>query len=348
MNTKKTIPSFDFDQEMKRWNEFLDVINKPKSNLYVTPKQAVWKKNKATLWYFPAVEKKYAVPILLIYSLLNRPYILDFASGSSVVEGLVKSGYDVYLLDWGIQGYEDKEMNLEDYIDDYIKKGVRRALRHSAAKEISLIGYCLGGVLAAIYTAIAEEPIKNLVVATIPIDWSVNILPDKWMEGLKNGEFNMDRFLDVYGLVPSQYIQAAFRALNAPVNLSPYVNLLTRSYDNRFVEKWGRMDQWLKDQVPFTGETLRQIFNDILKENKVVKGEFTVRGKKADLGNIKANLLAISSKNDTLVLEEQSRPIMDLVSSEDKTFQVVEAGHVSLALSGKLASLADKWLCERS
>ncbi|MFB7140737.1 alpha/beta fold hydrolase [Gottfriedia sp. NPDC056225] len=345
---KNNIPSLDFEKELNRWNEVLNVMNKPKPKIYPTPKQKVWKKNKATLYYYPPEEKKYEVPIFLIFSLLNRPYILDFAPGASVVEGLVKLGYEVYLLDWGIQGYEDKEMNLEDYIDDFIKKGVQRALRHSSANEITLLGYCLGGVLASIYAAIAEEPIKNLIVATVPIDWSVNTLPDKWLEGLKQGTLNMDRWIDVYGILPAWLVYGLFQAFNSPINNSPYVNLLARADDKRFVKSWSRINNWMNDQVPFAGETFRQIMNDIIIENKVIKGEFSVRGKKVDLKNIKSNLLAISSKNDNLVLEEQSRPIMDLVSSEDKTFQKVEAGHINLALTGKLAGIADQWLKERS
>lgn len=342
------MPSYDFEKEMKRWNRFLNIVNEPEPTVDHTPRQAVWKKNKATLWHYPAAQKKYDVPLFFVYSLFNRPYILDLAPGSSVIEGLVNAGYDVYLLDWGIPGYEDKNINIEDYVVDYIKKAVQRTLRHSGADEVSIVGYCLGGTLAAMYTAIAEEPIKNLVVATVPIDFSVAAIPDKWAEGLKNGSSNVDRLIDVYGLIPPKYVEAMFRAVSAPVYYSPYVSLLTRANDNRFVEKWRRMDKWTKDHVPFTGEAFRQLNNDLFKDNKLVKGEFTIHGKKANLGNIKSNLLIVTSTNDHLVPEEQSLPMMDLVSSEDKTYQIVDAGHVSLAITGKFAGILDKWLCDRS
>ncbi|MCM2534282.1 hypothetical protein NDK43_20415 [Neobacillus pocheonensis] len=169
------------------------------------------------------------------------------------------------------------------------------------------------------------------------------------MDGrLKNGSFNLDRFIDVYGLIPTWFNEGVFRAINAPISYSPYVNLIKNADNKRFVEKWHLMDSWLQDQVPFTGGVFRQLVNDFIKENKLMKGSFTVHGKKVDLENITANLLVISSKNDNLVLEEQSRPMMDLVSSEDKTFLVVEAGHTSLAFSGKMGTLADQWLCSRS
>lgn len=339
---------FDYEKEMARWSTFLTTINGQENRVEYTPRQLIWKKNKAILWHYSAVEKKYEVPVFMVYSLFNRPTVLDFAPGSSVIEGLVNSGYDVYLLDWGIAGYEDKDITIEDYVVDYIKKGVQRALRHSGADEVSVLGYCLGGTLAAMYASIAKEPIKNLIVATVPIDFSVAAIPEKWEDGLKAGAINMDRFIDVYGVIPPSYVEAMFRSVTSPVYNSPYVTLLTRAHDKRFVEKWQRMNNWTKGHVPLTGGALRQLNNDLFKENKLVKGEFTIHGNKIDLGNIQANLLVVSSKNDNLIPEGQSLPLMDLVSSKDKTYLLVEAGHISLAISGKLSGILDHWLYERS
>jgi polyhydroxyalkanoate synthase subunit PhaC len=345
---RNSLFSFDVEGEMKRWNEFFNTINGPEHSMVHTPRQSIWKKNKATLWHYAAVEKKYDVPIFIIYSLFNRPNILDFSPSSSVIKGLVNNGYDVYLLDWGIADYEDKDINIEDYVADYIKKGVQRTLRHSGADEVSVVGYCLGGTFAAMYASIAEEPIKNLVVATVPIDFGVAAIPTNWAEGLKEGAINLERFIDTYGLIPPTYVEAMFRSVTSPVYYSPYVTLLARSHDKRFVEKWQRMNNWTKGHVPLTGGALRQLTNDLFKENKLVKGEFTIHGTKADLGNIKANLLVVSSKNDKLIPEEQSLPLIDLVSSKDKTYQLVDAGHVSLAISGKFSEILDDWLSERS
>jgi polyhydroxyalkanoate synthase subunit PhaC len=340
--------SFDLEKEMDRWNGFVKTVNGPDAKTNHTARQSIWKKNKATLWYYPAVEKKYEVPIFIIYSLFNKPTILDLAPGSSLLEGLVNSGYDVYLLDWGIAGYEDKNINIEDYIADYVKKGVRRALRHSGAEEVTILGYCLGGTFAAMYASIAEEPIKNLVVCAVPIDFSVAAMPDKWAEGLKDGSINLERFIDINGIISAEYIEAMFRMTTSPVYNGPYVTLLSRAYDKRFVEKWSRMNTWTSGHVPLTGGAFHQLMKDLSQENKLVKGEFTIHGKQVDLKNIHTNLLVVSSSNDKLIPEEQSLPLMDLVSSQDKTYMLVEAGHVSLAVTGKLTHILNNWLPERS
>lgn len=342
-----SIPFCDLEKETRRWKQLYKIISEPKPDIVPTSREIVWKKNKSTLWYYPAKEKKYNIPLFFVYSLLNKPYILDIGEGSSVIGNLTGLGYDVYLLDWGSPGYEDKDINLDKYILDYLENAVKRALRHSGEKEISMVGYCLGGTISAIFTSITKLPIKNLVLVAVPIDFSVGIVPNKWLEGLQKGKISVNRLADVYGVIPSEYLYLMFRGLS-PISVSPYVNLFTRAHDIDYVEKWRRMDKWTKDSASFAGDAFKQLFNDLYKDNKLLKGELKIGGKLVDLKNIKCSLLVISTSRDTLILEPQSLPIMEMVSSEDKTYRIVEAGHVSLALTGMFAVFADQWLATRS
>ncbi|WP_051633676.1 alpha/beta fold hydrolase [Bacillus sp. UNC41MFS5] len=346
-NALGNISLVDLKKESLRWEQVYKVLTEPKPDIVSTPREIVWKKNKSTLFFHPAKEKIYQIPVFLVYSLLNKSYILDVGEGSSVVGGLAERGYDVYFLDWGSPGYEDSDITLDNYILDYLENGVKRALRHSGAKEISMIGYCLGGTIAAIFTSLTNLPIKNLVLATVPIDFSIGIVPDKWLKGLQKGTINFDRLSEVYGVIPSEIMYGMFRGLS-PVYVSPWVNLISRAHDGEYVEKWRRMDRWTKDSASFSGAAFKQLFNDFYKDNKLLKGELTIGGKKVDLKNIHCSFFVFSTSRDTLILEKQSLPVIDMVSSEDKTYEVFEGGHVSLALTGKFAIFADKWLCSRS
>lgn len=344
---KRPFPVLNLETEKERWNQFYKIMNEPKPEIEPTPRQLVWKKNKSVLWYHPSPEKKYDTPIFLVYSLLNKPYILDISEQGSVIGNLTKRGYDVYMFDWGSPGLEDKDIALDNYVLDYLEVAVKRALRHSGAEEISLIGYCLGGTLSAILASITDLPIKNLVLAAVPIDYSVAIIPDKWVKALQEGTLNFDRFSEAYGVIPSEFLYTIFMALQG-FNIGPNINLITRGHDAEYVDKWRRMDKWMKDPVSFSATSFRQMFNELYKENKLIKGELMIGGRKVDLSKINCSLLVITSTNDRLVLEKQSLPVMDLVSSEDKTYQLVEAGHVSLALTGKFAFAVDPWLAPRS
>ena len=125
----------------------------------LTPKETVWALNKARLYhYLPTrpVQEHYPVPLLLVYALINKPFIFDLAPGRSFVE---------YMLD---QGFE-----VEDYVTDYLYRAVRRMLRISKAREFSMLGYCLGATLATLYAALYPEiPLRNLILLTAPIDFS--------------------------------------------------------------------------------------------------------------------------------------------------------------------------------
>src|SRR5215467_10016188 len=83
--------------------EFAEIV-KTRVPIAQTPKELVWTLNKAKLWrYVPVLppEKRHPVPLIMVFAIMNRPYILDLRPGHSFVEFMLRQGYDVYLLDWG-------------------------------------------------------------------------------------------------------------------------------------------------------------------------------------------------------------------------------------------------------
>src|SRR5246127_2677686 len=118
-----------------------------KAQIAQTPKELVWALNKAKLYrYEPVVpaEKRHPIPLLLVFAIMNRPYILDLRPGHSFVEYMVGHGYDVYLLDWGSPGLEDKNLKLDDYALEYLPRAIRKVKSISDSEEFSMLGWCIG------------------------------------------------------------------------------------------------------------------------------------------------------------------------------------------------------------
>ncbi|WP_223701543.1 alpha/beta fold hydrolase [Sutcliffiella deserti] len=336
-------------KRLSEWKQTMVDYNKLPYSDGVTTRQAIWKKNKATLWYYPSPQKKYNVPLFLVYSLVNRPFILDLMHGGSTIEAFVKEGYDVYLLDFGVPGLEDQDISIDDYILDYIQKGVQHALKHSGAKEVTLIGYCLGGTFAAIYGAIANEPIKNIILIVTPIDFSSIPFFDKWIKAFKEGEVSLDNYSKEIGILPASGVEAGMRMITSPIYYSPYLSLLLRADDPVYVDKWLRFNTWTKGHIPLTGKTAQQLTNDLVIENKLIKGNLKIRNKKVNLANISSNLLVVVTENDRLVPKEQSLPIMGAVSSLDKKVETLQGGHTGTTVkNGKLPDYLTEWLPIRS
>src|SRR5919107_479650 len=105
----------------------------------LTPKEVVWQRGKDKLFHYESTrEKKYPIPVLLVYAPILRPYILDLVPGNSFVEFLLREGFKVYLLDWGNAGPEDRHLSLEDWILDYMPEAVEGVLTDSTAEGLTL------------------------------------------------------------------------------------------------------------------------------------------------------------------------------------------------------------------
>lgn len=347
-----TMPE-DVKNSYQRYQRVMNVLTKePDPIVGQTPKEVIWTKNKAKLYrYQPQMKKTNSIPILMIYALINKPYILDLSPGNSLIEHLTNQGHDVYLLDWGTAGYEDRHMKLDHYILDYIPRAVKKVLKTSDAAEISLFGYCMGGTMTSIFAALHPDlPIRNLVCMTSPFDFSDAGLYTNWLD---ERYFNLDKLVDTLAIIPPDMIDFGNKLLNPIGNFyGPYVSLADRVDNENFVNNWKLMQKWLSDGIPFPGEAYRQWIGEFYQHNKLINDELYIRGQKVELSKITANLLNIAGKKDVIAAPKQVEALNAKVSSKNKTYHLANTGHVSIVTGRTAVSeihpLIDKWLTENS
>jgi polyhydroxyalkanoate synthase len=348
----ETIPD-EYQESYSRLTRATEVLTiEPEPEVGLTPKEVIWTKNKAKLYRYASDQpKKFKVPLLLVYALINKPYILDLTPGNSLVEYLVNRGFDVYLLDWGTPCNEDKTMKLDDYILDYIPRAVRKVLRTSKADEVSILGYCMGGTMTSIFAALHPElPIRNLVFMTSPFDFEETGLYGSFLD---ERYFDIDNVVDTLGLIPPEMIDFGNKMLKPTTNFyGPYVSLFDRANNEKFVENWKLLQKWVSDGIPFPGEAYRQWIRDFYQQNKLIKGELVIRGRKVNLQNIKANVLNLSADKDHIAQPHQVEALMDVISSKDKEYVSLPTGHVSVTFGAKAVKITyptvGDWLKKRS
>lgn len=319
--------------------------------LGVTPKDVIYTQGTLKLYrYHPLCDEIYRVPIVLVMSLVSRSYILDLAKGQSFVEFLVRQGYDVYLIDWGVPRPEHAKLRLEDYVLDFIPACVRVINADSGEPDVSMIGYCMGGQLAAMYTALHPSgPVKNLVCFTTPINAEGMSLYRTWTD---SAHFDLDRLIAALGNLPPELIEMSFDMLRPFQKTAGQLKLLNNVHDDAFVKAHLRFERWAADQIPFAGETARQFITGFLRENKLVQNKFELAGRRVDFGQIRAPFLHIAAEHDHIVPAAASRDLIGLIGSEDKSEIVLKGGHVSLVAGGnaihRLWPQLDAWLAQRS
>jgi len=86
-----------------------------------TPSEVVYEENKLRLLHYESrTEEQHDVPILVVYALINRPYILDLQPERSVIRTLLDNGFDVYMIDWDEPSTLDRSLTLDDYVNRYM------------------------------------------------------------------------------------------------------------------------------------------------------------------------------------------------------------------------------------
>ena len=115
----------ELTQKLVKGGEFFRHLREEDIQIGVTPKEEVYREDKVVLYRFtPKVEHSLNIPILIVYALVNRPYIVDLQEGRSLVANLLNLGMDVYITDWGYPSRSDRFLTLDDYINGYINNCV--------------------------------------------------------------------------------------------------------------------------------------------------------------------------------------------------------------------------------
>src|SRR3954464_10443918 len=263
--------------------------------LGTTPKDVVWRRGRAQLWRYRGGPVRYGPPVVIVHSLVSRSYILDLRPGNSTVEFLLGAGLDVYMLDWGVPDERDAENTLETYVDHYLPD----ALRATGSAEVTLAGYCLGGVMAALYAAGRPEvTVRNLVLMATPIDFQAM---GPMVAALRDGRLDADDLVDETGNVSADALYSGFYMLAPTTEIAQKATLLENLWNDEFVAAYQAMAQWTCDHVPFPGAAFRQIAELLVRENVLTTGAIGLGGRTVDLANVRGDVLVATAKRDGVV-----------------------------------------------
>jgi polyhydroxyalkanoate synthase subunit PhaC len=299
-----------------------------------TPKDVVWREGRCELWRYRNDAVRVWPPLLIIYSLFNRSYILDLRPGNSFVERLLAAGFDVFLLDWGIPDERDAANTLEDYVDDYMPAAIGEVERVTGTDQVNMLGYCFGGILSVLHAAHHRgSPLRSLSVLTTPADLQrLGPLGDV----LGVGGLDIDTVLDPDGNVPPRIILQGFRSLTPTADVTRYVNLFEQLWSDEYLAADQAMTRWATDHVPLPGGVARQ-FSQMIKDNPMINDRLVIGGDRVHLSDITVPFLHVLANRDHIVPEASSAPLVGLVGSPDKHELRLDAGHIGL-LVGRMAA----------
>jgi polyhydroxyalkanoate synthase len=352
MEFNRNLISKSFDLGLRAQKALSNLSEYQKLKVGESPSEVIYRENKMKLLHYrPMTDKVYKTPILVVYALINKPYILDLQPEKSVIRRLLEKGFDIYLIDWGTPNDADKFQDFEDYIEIYMDNCVDIIRERTDLKQISLLGYCIGGTLSAIYTALHPDKVKNFIMMASPVyfdtkDGLLHIWTDKRY-------FDADKIVDTMGNLPPHMLNSAFLMLDPIGNYVDKYTTFWSNLDNTdYVKRFLRMEHWIYDSIPMTGEFYRRYIKELYQQNLLAKNQFYVGNRRVNLSAIDMPVLNIIAERDTQVPQIASSKLNELISSKDKEILLFPSGHIGLSV-GKAAHKvlwpkAAKWLQKRS
>jgi polyhydroxyalkanoate synthase len=339
----------EYSQQLAQGMQHL--LNAEQIDTGVTPRVPIYEEDKLVLYRYepPPQVVQQKTPLLIVYALVNRPYMTDLQEDRSTVKGLLATGQDVYLIDWGYPDRGDQMITMDDYINGYINHCVDVIRHRHGVDKVNILGICQGGTFSLCYAALHPHKVKNLVTMVTPVDFKT---PDNTLS-IWAKDIDIDLLVDTLGNVPGELLNWTYLSLK-PFSLTgqKYVNMVDVLGDEQKIRNFLRMEKWIFDSPDQAGEAFRQFMKDFYQGNKLIKGEVELDGRRVDLSKVAMPVLNIYAQQDHLVPPSSSIPLGGYVGTNDYTELSFPGGHIGIYVSGKaqkeVTPAIGEWLNKRA
>ncbi len=316
-----------------------------------TPYEVVYEGGMLRLRHYRPAERRHKTPLLVVYALIKRPFILDLQPGKSVIESLVQQGFEVYLTDWLPPARKDSWRGFDAYVNGDVANAVRVVQIREGVEQINLMGYCLGALLTLLYSTLHQDNVKNLITLTLPFDMSVRDLPFYNLVDFVSDDA-IELVTRIYGNCPAWMVNGGFN-LMAPIHhaLDKYVGRYRNTHREGYAEMFELFERWMSSDMPLSGQIYREMHQLIFKRNSLAKGDLRVADAVVDLRRVTCPLLNVVAEQDDVVHPRSSFGLLEHVGSEDKRNLSFPTGHIGAVVSagaiGRLWPQVGEWLAER-
>lgn len=312
-------------------------------------RELVYQHDKVKLYHYaPRHKNPLKTPLLVVFATVNRPEILDLFPERSFIRGLLDSGSDVYLLDWGYPTADDQAISIADYVTVYLHDCVKFMLEKRQLTQINLLGICQGGLISLCYATLFNT-VKNLILISTPVDFHV---PDHLVATFLN-KIDIKEWSKIVGNIKGAWLTQFFISLR-PFQLlgKKYLKFVDEIADEELTQRFLLVEKWLHDAPDQPAQAFSELANQFYKENQLIENNIYINHQNVKLSNIDMPVLNIIATQDEIVPPAASSALKQYVTSDDFTELSFASGHIGIYISEKVGKQMPKsitkWLKPRS
>jgi polyhydroxyalkanoate synthase len=267
--------------------------------------------------------------VLFVYSLFKRPYILDLLPERSLVQTFLREGFPVYVTDWLPPLAGDAGRGLDDYVNCDLVRAVECIRKREGVEGVSLVGSCLGGLLAVIFAALHPHTVQRLVPFALPFESRPPFPPGAAAQ-----------LVSFYGNVPAWWIRMAMNGrVSNPFQLPAFFAEelgepeLAEGSGNEPSDVRYRLEQWFGSDVPLAGRVFCEVMQDAFGDSQFADGRLHVGDRRVPLEDIQCPVLNVSAERDLIVPPQDSAAFIERVGSREANNLIFPNGHLGLMVS---------------
>lgn len=258
--------------------------------------------------------------VLLIPSLINHYYLLDMHEGLSFVAYLKAQGIRPLVLDWGLPDAESRRFGLSDYIT----KRMLPLCLPLAEKNVSILGYCMGGLFAL---ALAHfMPQRTLALMATPWDFSARDFPSfVRSDALRT---YLSSSATTSPLLDGEMVQGLFSLSNPWGFARKFARFSKAHLSAPEVTEFMALEHWVNDPMPLSKRTAEDCLRLWVAQNAPMNGTWQVEGKTIHPQGLSSPVFLAIPRCDSIVPPSSSLPLAGEVAASHLV--TPQSGHVRM------------------
>jgi poly(3-hydroxyalkanoate) synthetase len=237
--------------------------------------------------------------------LINKPEIFDLARGKSVIEGMLKEGFEIYLVDHGEPGPEDAGLGLDFYGKTVPETYLGLIHERHPGRGIYVVGYCMGGTIILPYLARRAEErlargeamdIRKVALMASPVIFDDGPSGHGSMREVIRRSYDPVLMEALYASVniPPQLVEAGMNEIQPGVQYTVSLGFYGRASHLTAIHDSAHFLYWLTHGTKFPARAHREWIEKIFLGNEICEGKYrlpssnpALDGKPVDMGALR-------------------------------------------------------------
>ena len=290
--------------------------------------------------YHPTAPPRDDLPPLLLVPPLAAPALcFDLRRGCSIIQHELSVGRRVYMIDYGPIAFADRDLGLEHWFEEVIPRSVLAVIDDSAAPEVDLWGWSLGGNLSLLAVADRPDlPVRSIVLIGSPFDFTQVplIAPLRPLVNVAGGAAPSAIYRTLGG-APAPIVKRAYQLVGIDKYLRKPITIARNLDDRDYLSQLEAVDRFMNSMLAYPGRTFGQLYHRFFRTNDLASGFLDVDGRRIELSNVRQPVLSVAGLGDGIAPVATVHHVGGLLpNSAAVRLETAPGGHLGV-LTGRAA-----------